>query len=38
VPTLIHNDNILTESTGIIEYLDALYPDVNGLLPESLVE
>jgi len=37
VPTLVHNNNFLYESTAIIEYLDKIYPDINPLLPEDPV-
>ena len=35
VPTLVHNDNVLIESTGIIEYLDHLYPQKYPLMPKE---
>ena len=35
VPTLLHNNKQLMESTSIIEYLDEIRPNINPLLPKD---
>lgn len=38
VPTLVHNENIISQSFAIIEYLDEVFPQVHKLFPTDSVQ